>query len=479
MATSIIGLIVISFMFTGYNTTQGTPDTVATVGDLPVKFDEYQREYSNQINFYKRLFGGKDLTKQQIEQFDIKNAAIRNIVQRKLMLKLADEMGASPSQQEIKTEIKNLPYFQVNKQFSVEQYKRILSYNKIDVKVFESDIANQLKDKIAREVINNFPVSNGYMNAIQSFKDNKVSASIVQFSGNTFQTHLKVSRKDMADYLADPNNVGRVKSIFKERKPTLDKLKKIHSSHILVKEEKLALELLKKAKRSNFSRLAKKHSTEPNAKKSGGKLPPFTKGRMVPAFEKLAFTMKPGEIKGPVKTQFGYHVIYVHKVEKEVLAAYKDHEAKIAKELIQKQMTPQLNARNKAMETKLAKLMKIRSNKKIESLAKKYNFTFNRSVTIDPFDGASGNAAITPEDMALIFAKGLGQRDTYTFNSSGNITVVRTYPYKKKKSDTANLDPEKDKNGLKQVFSRKVTQMALKEIQKNVKVKVFDNLIQR
>ena len=57
-----------------------------------------------------------------------------------------------------------------------------------------------------------------------------------------------------------------------------------------------------------FNEIAKKESQCPSGK-NGGSLGAFGKGQMVPEFEKVAFSLKEGEISGIVKTQFGYHII--------------------------------------------------------------------------------------------------------------------------------------------------------------------------
>ncbi|HZV81398.1 MAG TPA: peptidylprolyl isomerase, partial [Geobacteraceae bacterium] len=92
----------------------------------------------------------------------------------------------------------------------------------------------------------------------------------------------------------------------KEKFKTGDQAK---ASHILVKDENKAKEILAQLKSGgNFEELAKKYSTDGAAAK-GGDLGWFNKGSMIPEFEKVAFAMKEGETSGIVKTKFGYHII--------------------------------------------------------------------------------------------------------------------------------------------------------------------------
>ena len=61
----------------------------------------------------------------------------------------------------------------------------------------------------------------------------------------------------------------------------------------------------------NFAELARENSTDTGSAKQGGSLGPIQKGQLVPEFEKVAFSLKDGEISQPVKTQFGWHIITV------------------------------------------------------------------------------------------------------------------------------------------------------------------------
>ena len=85
------------------------------------------------------------------------------------------------------------------------------------------------------------------------------------------------------------------------------------ASHILVSDEIQAQKLKLDIKDyDDFKQLAVIYSQCPSGKK-GGYLGCFGRGQMVKEFEKAAFNGKTGEVIGPVKTEFGYHLIWVNR----------------------------------------------------------------------------------------------------------------------------------------------------------------------
>lgn len=81
--------------------------------------------------------------------------------------------------------------------------------------------------------------------------------------------------------------------------------------HILVDTEEKCQELKQQIENgADFTKLAEEHSSCPSGK-SGGELGSFGPGMMVPEFDQVVFSADVGTVQGPVKTQFGYHLLEV------------------------------------------------------------------------------------------------------------------------------------------------------------------------
>jgi parvulin-like peptidyl-prolyl isomerase len=117
----------------------------------------------------------------------------------------------------------------------------------------------------------------------------------------------------------------------------------VHARHILLKKEKDASDIVAqlkglngKALQKKFIELAKAKSTGPTGPK-GGDLGFFGPGQMVKPFNDAVFAMKKGDVTTkPVKTQFGYHVIYVEEIKPAKAIAYEDAKDRIIGMLKQK-----------------------------------------------------------------------------------------------------------------------------------------------
>jgi parvulin-like peptidyl-prolyl isomerase len=118
-------------------------------------------------------------------------------------------------------------------------------------------------------------------------------------------------------------------SIFKIVRDSVSQDEYVHASHILITAPVDTVSALNKVKDilqqikngADFAAMAKKYSMDPISASRGGDLGWFSKGMMVPPFEKAAFSAKIGDVVGPVRTDYGYHIIKVHDRNKRIIIA--------------------------------------------------------------------------------------------------------------------------------------------------------------
>jgi peptidyl-prolyl cis-trans isomerase C len=184
---------------------------------------------------------------------------------------------------------------------------------KLDIPDVESRVAAQMKQGKSK-----FPSTEVYEKALK--ESGLTEKNLEEFARKEIYINNLIE-KEIASKITISD--ADAKKFYDEN---IDKFKQpetVQASHILIgvdpkasaDEKKKAKEkaeaLLKRAKAGeDFATLAKDNSTCPSAPQ-GGNLGYFSKGQMVPAFETVAFSLKPGEISDVVETQFGFHIIKV------------------------------------------------------------------------------------------------------------------------------------------------------------------------
>lgn len=130
-----------------------------------------------------------------------------------------------------------------------------------------------------------------------------------------------------------------MKAYFEENKAEFNQDAQVEASHILVEDEDTAKKVAQKlADGEDFAELAAEYSTDAANAENGGSLGYFAKGKMVEEFEKVAFSMKKGDISDPVKTEHGYHIIKVTNKKEAKEAVYADHKDEIKETLFEEKM---------------------------------------------------------------------------------------------------------------------------------------------
>mgnify|MGYP002515165578 CR=1 FL=1 len=127
-----------------------------------------------------------------------------------------------------------------------------------------------------------------------------------------------------------------IKTFYDENQAQFKKGETVSAKHILVESEEKCNEILAAITSGEkiFEDAAKEFSTCPSGQR-GGDLGAFGKGQMVPEFEQAAFAAEIGQVVGPVKTQFGCHLIKVEAKNEAEVAAFDEVKSAIRQNLMQ------------------------------------------------------------------------------------------------------------------------------------------------
>jgi parvulin-like peptidyl-prolyl isomerase len=203
-------------------------------------------------------------------------------------------------------------------QFLIQSSEYQQEADKLGVEVSDKDVDARL-DQIKKQYYGNPP---GQPTASKGQMEKRYQAALKQqgFTDEEVRSGIelqlireKVFKKVTKDVKVSDDEVRAYYEKNKKQYQTPAQPESRDLRHILVKSKAKVDQLYAqlKANPGKFAQLAKKFSTDTSSAKNGGKLPPGVgvKGRLDPAFEKVAFSIKPHAISKPVHSQFGWHII--------------------------------------------------------------------------------------------------------------------------------------------------------------------------
>ncbi len=236
---------------------------------------------------------------------DANNAFMFNLVKSRIVNELIikalleDEIvkrGIKVTNDDLNDAIKEI----VDKVGSKENLDKLLKQNGVTASQFKKDLKEQVKLRKLAESIGSTDVSDAeakdfYNKNIEKFKfPDKVRASHILIAVNPEEITEIIKSDSKNSNLSDADVKAKVQEEINAR-------------------EAKAKELFNKVKQdpSTFAKVAKDNSDDTASAQKGGDLGFFAKQEMVPEFANAAFGARPETVVGPVKTQFGYHIIYV------------------------------------------------------------------------------------------------------------------------------------------------------------------------
>jgi peptidyl-prolyl cis-trans isomerase D len=422
-------IIIASFLFSNFSDfSLGSSKEVASVDGTPVTTREYQMALSRQIEFFSQMMGGGNIDQKQLEALGIKQTVLNGLIQQKLLLNAANQMGLNVSLDEVKSEIKNLPYFQTANKFDVNLYRNVLQSNGYTPGQFEELVGSDTKQRKMEEIFQSTIVSPNYTKDILRFKNDKIIVTAVKIPRQSLAPMVSVSADEIKAYVADSANMKTLQGVYDENLSQYNKPEQVKARHILISgSDDKAFEQIKKIKASvttkNFAQIASKETQDPTGKSNGGELGWFARGRMVPEFDDAAFKLAKGEISAPIKTSFGYHIIYVEDKQTAEVKTLEQVKPELARIALQKTKAQDLDKLLKETEDRLSAQLVANDLKEIEANSKKLDMQFFKSAEVNKFDQVINSLSLSPAEADQLFSTAPGQ--VVNFGNPGTIYLVK------------------------------------------------------
>lgn len=380
----------------GRNSGAGGAGMAIQVGDRQISEQEFLRQLRQNDEQMRRLYG--DQWSELRDQFDLPGQTAAALIDRELQLEEAREMGLVVSDEELREAILASPTFhgEDGRFVGPETYERILrAYFQMTAQEFEARFSEDLLiDKLNRILESGVWVSDGEVErsfrAEREFADfDAVMLRYERFLGDAkvddeavqqyFEAHSDDYRRDeerVLRYLVvETSRLRRLLPVedrdlqqyFDQHQAEFVEGEQARASHVLfrVAPGATAEQRAEVQARANgvaaiargggdFAELAEKHSDDPGSKANGGDLGWFGRGRMVKEFEEAVFAAKPGDIVGPVESQFGYHVIRVDGFQPERQLSFDEVKEQVRFRVLEGRATAEAETRAAALARRLS-----------------------------------------------------------------------------------------------------------------------------
>jgi len=374
---TIVGLIIITFALFGLSSylSGGSKSNIAEVNGSEITQTQLTRAQQNYLQRMQQMLG-KNFNPDMFDNDMVKQQVLQGLITREVIQQHVKDVGLQPAAQQVVSYIQSFPAFQEDGHFSNERYKQVLRVQGIAPEQFEHDVASdlavaQMRNGIIQSAfvtqaelqryarLKNQQRDIGYLIlGLDSFeKQVKPTAEQVETFYNANKESFMTPEKVSINYLElDLNKLAErydvsedeIKQYYQSnRNSFVKKPEQREARHILIKidadqteaEAKKKIEELRQKIEAgaDFANLAKQYSQDPGSAKQGGELGFFGRNVMDPAFEKVAFSLKPGEVSQPVKTPFGYHLIKLEKIRPETITPLAEVKDKIRHELQMRQ----------------------------------------------------------------------------------------------------------------------------------------------
>ncbi len=367
VAAIFLGAIAVVFVFWGIDFQSATNTYAVKVNGEKVPVQTVQRAWQQQLSRLQQMLRDElppDLVKSQ------QRAMLDQFAQQTLLKQRAEEFGYEVTDEALAKRVLEIPQFHVDGKFSPDRYNAVLRSAGVTPAQFEADLeAELLITQVQAAVVESSFVLPYELERRYALDRQERELDYALIAATSFADQVKITDEQIqawydshkADYMS-PETVDleylevtranaeasvevteqALKDYYETVKERYQAQERRRARHILITTddglddaaaEKKAADLAAQAKAgANFEDLAKANSKDPGSAQQGGDLGWAERGMFVGPFEDALFSMQKGEIRGPIKTQFGYHILRLDDIEAGHLKSFDEARAELEAE---------------------------------------------------------------------------------------------------------------------------------------------------
>jgi peptidyl-prolyl cis-trans isomerase D len=344
IAKVILGLLIIPFALWGvdsYISGGGKEPPAAKVGDTEIT----QREFIKTLKEQQEQMGAK------VEEKALRKQVMDQLVNTRALSQAAGKAGFSILDPQVQAVLAGVEIFQENGKFSEERMdtwlkRRNMARSELLAMIGQDLLLKQVQIGYGEGALFAMPSATRLASLLAQQRevnevifDQKDFSNAVQIDDKAVEAEFKAHQAEYAtpamvrvQYLTLSQaaleagiNISeeQARKFFEENPAQFQEPEQRRASHILIKVETGADTTAKQAAKARaeqllaevrkapakFAELARQHSQDPGSGAKGGELGAFSRDMMVKPFSDAVWAMKPGEIHGPVESQFGFHII--------------------------------------------------------------------------------------------------------------------------------------------------------------------------
>jgi peptidyl-prolyl cis-trans isomerase D len=434
-------IMLVFFQWGGVNDRRtANREVAATVGSEEISYSEFRQQYQNLEARYRQTFG-EQFNSELAKQFNLPIQALDQLIDRRILLMEARNVGLRATDSEVRDAVLDLPVFkdENGKFVGAEKYQQILRANRLSY----SDFEDSLRNDVLLGKLNSILAQTAYVSDAEvekSYRDQAERAEIrfVQLPAAELASEVKASREDVESYFADHQTDyelpeqrvvdyllfdtvklrreieipdEELRAYYDSHTDDFSREEQVRARHILLRitpdrpaeqaESELAAVRRRIEAGEDFAKLAQEVSEDESNNARGGSLGYFGRGRMVPAFEEAAFSAQVGELVGPVKTDFGYHLIEVEDHRAGGVQPFEEVQAAVRARLLGDRVQEIAEAKARDLAERI-KTQQLSTDEQLEALAVEEGLTWQ---TTEPFGAGDNVTGIgrAPEFNAAAF----------------------------------------------------------------------------